>query len=306
MLDGATGTELEARGAPQTSDAAWADCTATHPEIVCAVHEDYIRAGADIITTNTYSTGPHVLRAMGREEVIELWNEASVELARRAIIDAADGREVIVAGSVSAFGNGAMRYQSQDGAYTWGESDTRRLAANIREQIGILTEAGIDMVLLEFLGANADDIEIGVGEALSFGLPVVASLSAEVNADGIAMLSEVSERADDIVEGAQTVEEAVKRIAGTGIAAICAMHSEIDDIDTILPSIRAEWPGVLGAYPNRTGFWNGHQWIFTEEVTPLDYAQRARGWADLGATIVGGCCGTTPDMIAAVSAVLKT
>ena len=277
----------------------------TNPEIVRAVHEDYIRAGADIITTNTYSTGPHVLRQMGKDGVIQPWNTASVGLARQAVGNAAGGREVIVAGSVSAFGNGAMRYQSQDGAYTWGESDARQLAANFREQIGILTEAGVDMVLLECLGANADDIEIGVGEALSSGLPVVASLSAEVNEDDVAVLSEVSTRADDIVGGAQTVGEAVRRIAGTGVTAICAMHSKIDEIDTILPSIRAEWPGIIGAYPNRTGFWNGQRWVFTEEVTPMDYADRARGWVDLGASIVGGCCGTTPDMIAAVSDALQ-
>ncbi|MBT5433124.1 MAG: homocysteine S-methyltransferase family protein [Alphaproteobacteria bacterium] len=108
VLDGATGTELEVRGAPQTSDAAWADCSATHPEIVCAVHEDYIRAGADIITTNTYSTGPHVLRQMGRDEVIAPWNIASVALARKAVAQAAPDREILIAGSASAYGNGAM------------------------------------------------------------------------------------------------------------------------------------------------------------------------------------------------------
>ncbi len=51
VLDGANGTEFEAPGAPQTSDAAWADCSATHPEIVRAVHEDYIRAGGGDGTT---------------------------------------------------------------------------------------------------------------------------------------------------------------------------------------------------------------------------------------------------------------
>ena len=89
VLDGATGTELEARGSPQSSDASWADCSVTHPEIVRDVHEDYVRAGADIITTNTYSTGPHVLRQMGREDAIAPWNRASVAIAREAIANAA-------------------------------------------------------------------------------------------------------------------------------------------------------------------------------------------------------------------------
>ena len=86
VLDGATGTELEARGSPQTSDASWADCGVTHPVTVRDVHEDYVRAGADIITTNTHSTGPHVLRQMDREDAIAPWNRASVAISRDAAI----------------------------------------------------------------------------------------------------------------------------------------------------------------------------------------------------------------------------
>ena len=304
VLDGATGTELEARGAPQTSDAAWADCSATHPEIVCAVHEDYIRAGAEIITTNTYSTGPHVLRAMGREEGIAPWNRASVEIARNAIDKAAEGREVLVAGSVSAYGNGAMRYPSKDGEYVWGEDDLDVLAANYREQIGILVDAGVDLVLLEFLGATSADLEVGVTTALTFDKPVIASLSATVDDNGMAILTNISAHSE-VRRGNETVASAVDRIADCGLDAICAMHSEIDEIDTILPAIRTAWSGRMGAYPNRTGYWDGRKWVFTEQVTPEGYADRARNWRGLGATIIGGCCGTTPAMIEAVAEMLK-
>ena len=305
VLDGATGTELEARGSPQTSDASWADCSVTHPEIVRDVHEDYVRAGADIITTNTYSTGPHVLRQMGREDAIGPWNRASVAIARDAIANAARGRDVLVAGSVSAYGNGAMRYPSRDGRFTWGEDDPDRLGANFHEQIAILVDTGVDLVVLEFLGATTSDIEIGVGRALEFDLPVVASLSAVVDAEGTAVLTSITPQSD-VGRTEVTAGEAVRRIAASGVTAICAMHSEIDEIDTILPAIRSEWEGPLGAYPNRTGFWNGRRWIFTEEVTPDDYAQRARHWVELGANIIGGCCGTTPAMIAATNALLRS
>jgi S-methylmethionine-dependent homocysteine/selenocysteine methylase len=304
VLDGANGTELEVRGAPKTSDAAWADCSATHPEIVCAVHEDYIRAGADIITTNTYSTGPHVLRQMGRDEVIAPWNIASVELARKAVAQAAPDRKVLIAGSASAYGNGAMRYASVDGQYTWSEDDLGKLSANFHEQLSILADAGVDILQLEFLGATANDIEAVVPRALELGLPVIVSLSATVDDKGTAILTDVSS-GSTVDAGTDTVSQAVRRISGSGITAICAMHSEIDEIDTILPAIRAEWSGPLGAYPNRTGFWDGREWVFTEEVTPQAYADRAKRWAGLGATIIGGCCGTTPAMIAAVSEILK-
>lgn len=304
LLDGANGTELEARGAPQTSDASWADCSATHPEIVRAVHEDYVRAGADIITTNTYSTGAHVLRKMGKEDVIAPWNRASVEIAREAIANAADEREVLIAGSASAYGNGAMRYPSIDGEHIWGEDDPDVLADNFREQIGVLVEAGVDIVLLEFLAATAADIEVGVATALTFGKPVIASLSATVDEKGEVILTNISERSE-VTHGDQTVVDTVRRIAGSGVDAICAMHSEIDEIDAILPAIRTAWDGPLGAYPNRTGYWDGRQWVFTEQVTPEGYAGRARRWTELGASVIGGCCGTTPAMIEAVARTLK-
>lgn len=304
VLDGATGTELEARGSPQSSEASWAECSVTNPDIVRSVHEDYVRSGADVITTNTYSTGPHVLRRIGREDAITPWNSASVAIAREAISSAADGREVLVAGSVSAFGNGAMRYPSMDGKFTWGEDNPDLLGANFHEQIAILVEAGVDLVLLEFLGATADDIEIGLGRALAFDLPVIASLSATVDGEGRAVLTAVTLQSD-ISSSGTTAAEAVRRIALSGVTAICAMHSEIDEIETILPAIRFEWSGPVGAYPNRTGFWNGLRWVFTEDVTPEGYARKARRWVELGASIIGCCCGTTPAMIAATSARLR-
>ena len=242
VLDGATGTELEVRGSPQSSDASWAECSVTNPDIVRSVHEDYVRSGADVITTNTYSTGPHVLRQIGRGDAVAPWNSASVAIARDAISGAAGDREVLVAGSVSAFGNGAMRYPSMDGKFTWGEDDPDRLGANFHEQIAILVEAGVDLVLLEFLGATADDIEIGLGRALAFDVPVVASLSAAVDGEGRAVLTTVTPQSD-VGRTGTTAAEAVRRIAPSGVTAICAMHSEIDETETILPAIRLrmEW-----------------------------------------------------------------
>ena len=192
-----------------------------------------------------------------------------------------------------------------DGKFTWGEDNPGRLGANFHEQITILVDAGVDLILLEFLGATALDIEIGVGRALEFGLPVAASLSAAVDDEGTAVLADVTPQSE-IGRTEVTASEAVRRISASGVTAICAMHSEIDGIDTILPAIRSEWEGPLGAYPNRTGFWNGRHWIFTGEVTPDVYARKARLWVELGANIIGGCCGTTPAMIAATSALLRS
>ena len=99
VLDGAMGTELERRGVPM-DDAAWsAAALITHPDTVREVHEDYIRAGADVIITNTFATARHVLE-MG-EQFREL-NTRAVALAKEARENAADGA-VFIAGSLSTF-----------------------------------------------------------------------------------------------------------------------------------------------------------------------------------------------------------
>src|SRR5215204_4880549 len=84
ILDGATGTELERRGAPM-DDAAWdAAALATHPDMVREVHEDYIRAGADVIITNTFATARHVLEPAGMGGQFRELNTRAVTLAKEA------------------------------------------------------------------------------------------------------------------------------------------------------------------------------------------------------------------------------
>ena len=82
VLDGAIGTELEARGAPQRSDAAWADCNETHPGIVAAVHEDYVRTGGDFIAC---STGLHILEQIGLGNPVSNRRNGALELASHIV-----------------------------------------------------------------------------------------------------------------------------------------------------------------------------------------------------------------------------
>src|ERR687895_2791314 len=91
LLDGAMGTELERRGVPM-DDAAWdAAALVTHPDTVREVHEDYIRAGADVIITNTFATARHVLESAGMGERFRELNTRAVALAKEARENAAEG-----------------------------------------------------------------------------------------------------------------------------------------------------------------------------------------------------------------------
>ncbi|MFL5334674.1 MAG: homocysteine S-methyltransferase family protein, partial [Geminicoccaceae bacterium] len=103
ILDGATGTELQRRGVPM-DDVAWcALATASHPDILRAIHGDYVRAGADLVTANTFASARHMLDRAGIGARTADLNRRSVTLAREAAAQAGDevGRHVAVAGSIS-------------------------------------------------------------------------------------------------------------------------------------------------------------------------------------------------------------
>jgi S-methylmethionine-dependent homocysteine/selenocysteine methylase len=84
ILDGAIGTELQQRGVPMDASAWCATAMKSRPHIVREVHEDYIRAGADVITANTFSTARHALEVAGLGDEVDALNRQAVELAREA------------------------------------------------------------------------------------------------------------------------------------------------------------------------------------------------------------------------------
>ena len=304
ILDGAIGTELENHGIPQLHDASWAECLETHPQIVQKVHDDYIQAGADIITTNTYSTGPNVLRKIKQADNIRNWNRSAVDLARRARDSALDTREIYIAGSVSAFGNGAMHYEGIKDGIKWGESDPSILKSNFIEQTEILVEAGVDFVLLELLGARLEDIQMVIETTSNCEIPVCLSLSGIVFPDEDTIWLQTTDGSSGLARS-QVFKEAIDVVSKQDLLALLAHHLEIDLVSKAIEEIKSRWQGTTGVYPNRTGHWDGKRWIFVEDVTPQIYANLAKQWISQGAQIIGGCCGVTPDHISAVSRELR-
>ena len=104
VIDGGMGTELERRGVPMHAET-WAGAALVeHPDAVVDVHADFIRAGAEVIITNTFGASPHMLQAMGYGERAEAIIRGSVDLARRARDRV--GRDVAIAGSISTMAAG--------------------------------------------------------------------------------------------------------------------------------------------------------------------------------------------------------
>lgn len=278
VLDGATGTELEKRGVPM-DDAAWcAAALVTHPETVREVHEDYIRAGADVIITNTFPTARHVLEPAGMGERFRELNTLAVELARQARESVAE-LPVYIAGSISTF---SARHDNSR------EPPEQTARANYREQAEVLAEAGVDLIALEMM-RDIEQTRYALQAAASTGLPVWVGFSCKRAADGTVMLW----------DGGHTLAEALSEIPPLGASLVNVMHTLVEDAGPALREVTAGWRGPVGAYPH-AGKFIMPNWQFTDMIPPEDFARRAREWLDLGARVIGGCCGIGPDHIRAL------
>ena len=276
ILDGATGTELQSRGVPMHGFAWSAAALDTHPETVRAVHEDYVRAGADVIIANTFSTARHVLEPAGLGDRVRALNQRAVALAQEARENAAVGRPVAVAGSISSFRARVTPAGQLEGSY--------------QEQAESLAEAGVDLVALEMMGDFAQAAP-AIRAAATTGLPVWAGFSCLLGDDGVVRFFDGSPFATGLTEGLALLAD-----LPPGDVAVTVMHTLTEETAPALEIVRRHWSGVTGAYAH-SGRWVDPEWEFDDSVSPEDYLSAAQQWVAMGAQIIGGCCAIGPEYI---------
>lgn len=282
LLDGATGTELEKRGVPM-DDAAWcATALATHPEVVREVHEDYIRAGAEVIITNTFPAAKHVLEEAGMGDRFRELNARAAELAREARENAAEG-QVYIAGSISTFP------ARLDHGYDPGEREARD---NYAEQAEVLAEGGVDLIALEMM-RDVEQTRYAIEAALKTRLPVWLGFSCKRTADGTVVLWDERD----------TLAEALESLPLRDISLVSIMHTQTEDTVPALHEVRERWDGPVGAYPHYGEFVMPN-WQFIDKISPEDFAAEAQQWIEAGAHAIGGCCGTGPEHVRVLRQVL--
>lgn len=273
LLDGATGTELERRGVPMHGKVWSAEAILTHPRIVQAIHQDYIRAGVDIITVNSFSTARHMLLHAGLAGQFRHLNRQAVKLALRARELAATG-PVAVAGSIAPTTfctDPAKCYPPSGEAFAW-----------YAEQAELLAESGADLLLIEMI----EDLEQGalaVQAACGTGLPVWLGFSCRRNDAGEIMLW----------ERRHTLRQGIETIFRIGGSAALIMHTEVAEATEALAILTACRQGPLGVYAH-SGRFVMPCWKFNDIISPEEYAVAAGRWIAMGARIIGGCCGIGP------------
>ena len=271
VLDGAWGTELQARGlALGECPDAW---NLSHPDRVEAVARAYVEAGSDVILTNTFRSNRIALADTELEARAREMSRAGVEISRRA----AAGRARIFA-SMGPSGK----------LLAAGDVDERALQEAFAEQARALAEGGADAIVIETMSDPAE-AAIAVRAARETGLPVVACMTFDsgANFDRTMMGTTVEAAMHALVEAGADVIGANCGVGIAGYVPICQrLHAATER--PIWIKANAGLPEVVdGKIVYRT--------------TPQAFAAYARPLLEAGASFLGGCCGTNPDFIRALS-----
>jgi S-methylmethionine-dependent homocysteine/selenocysteine methylase len=283
VIDGGMGSELEAQGATMDHEAWSGLVNLADPALVRRVHDDYVRAGADVLITNTFMSGTGPLERAGQGARFEAANSNAVRAARDAA-GAAD-RTIVIAGSVSVTRLGAPEIAP-------GQDEHRGLRDGYARQIDLLAREGVDLIALEMVD-HPRYAEPAVEAALGGGRPVWL---------GLCVHEDERDRGERPTPSITAEHRQVAQLAqGDAFDAVCVMHTDIRDVDAALGLVGESWDGRVGVYPHH-GEWRRPSWQFLE-LPPDRFAELARGWRARGVSMIGGCCGIGPSQIAALRSV---
>ncbi|MBZ2171864.1 homocysteine S-methyltransferase family protein [Nitratidesulfovibrio sp. SRB-5] len=275
VFDGGMGTMLQSRGLPPGVSPELF-CLA-RPDVLVGIHADYLRAGADVLTTNTFGGCIHKLgTGPGAPDVVE-FNRAMARAAREAVL--ASGREAFVAGSVGPSGH-FMR--------PLGDLDPAELVAAFRAQIRGLVQGGVDLILAETQFDLAEARAIVLAVRAECDLPVGVSMTFE---NGVSL---TGTRPEVFV---QSMLNMGVDLVGTNCSAGPEQMAEVaDELLAIseVPVLVEPNAGLPELVDGKTVF----------RLGPDDFARHTARFAASGVRMLGGCCGTTPDHIAALRGAL--
>jgi len=283
--DGAMGTMLNARGA------GFAGCfdalNLNEPGLVADIHREYIEAGAEIIQTNTFGANRYKLAAHGLEEKATAINRAGVELARRVVL--ATFKDVLVAGDVGPLGVRLAPF---------GREQPAQARQAFAEQIQALADGGVDLLIIETF-SDLYEIREAVAAARDVcDLPIIASLT--FTRDDRTLLGDTPAKA------AQSLSESSADVIGIncsgGPAQIWRILRQMRGALPFVPAGSAPYFSVMpnAGWPEQVG---GR---IMYPANPDYFGEYALAFCEAGARIIGGCCGTTAEHIAAMRAALDT
>ena len=291
VIDGGTGTELERRGVPATPGAWCGPASIEHFDVLVEIHMDYIKAGAEIITTNTYASNRLMLNEAGLGDQFSQINESAVAAALRSRREM-DREDVLVAGCLSHM------CPVSPGTSAWDPSkmpSKQAMSDAFGEMADLQKAAGCEAIFLEMMYCPRR-MPIAFAAAAETGLPVWAGFSARRHDDG-RLLS--FDQVDDI-----PFEVLLGILDQFEVDAAGIMHTSPNITADALQVLRSKFSGPMTAYPD-SGYFKMPDWQFDNIIPPNELRDYAEQWIEEGVQVVGGCCGLSPEHIAALTALKR-
>lgn len=265
VADGATGTNLQARGLAQgMASEQW---VVENPEAIMQLHRDFVAAGSNLLLTSTFGGTPLRLEHCGLQQRTAEVNRRAAELARAA----GNGAAVLVGGSMGPTGHlfeplGPLSRADAVAAYA--------------EQARGLAQGGVDVLVIETMFDMGEATAAMEGARSQTNLPIVCSFSYDMGAH--------------TMMGLQPAQVATELTAlGVDVVGINCGKSLADNL-AALKAVRAATVKPIWMKPNAGLPRMGPDDIALYDVTPADMGAQARLWIEAGAQVIGGCCGTSP------------
>lgn len=276
ILDSAMGTELQARGCDVSLPLWSAKAIIERPDVIRHIHIDNIDTGADIVTANTFRTQRRTYEKAGYRhndmdfgETAKYYTTEAVELAKDAVMIAAEEDEVIVAGCIAPL---------EDSYRPDLTPDTDILCSEHNEHIQNLVDAGSDLLLAETL-TNIGEISAVLNQLHKFDLDYVISITP---------------RNEKELFSGEPISEALSIINkfSPAVVSVNCIHPSL--VEHVIEQIRMNTDIPLGAYANigDPHYKDGDP--MKKTVSPDEYFNYAKKWKSIGVRLIGGCCGTGP------------
>jgi homocysteine S-methyltransferase len=272
LMDGATGTELERRGADTTSPIWSALALLDSPALLEQIHLDYLEAGAEMLIANTFRTQSRSLDKLGVGDQAAQLTALAVSIAQGAVRKS--GKQAFVAGSMAPLEDS---YTPYDQPYAQFLSEHGEIANN-------LASAGVDLLMIETMN-TVKEAQAAAEAAQATGLPFGVSF--------------VCDKQGKLISG-EPLRAAVVAVSPFGPSFFSINCTPTPSLHIALSALRAATDLPIAAYGNAHHTEDFAHWGESEATHPEGYAHYAAEWLASDAKLIGGCCGTTPEHIAAI------
>lgn len=275
VCDGAMGTLLYARGVPVGHNLS--DLNISNPRLVQRIHQEYVLAGASVVETNTFDANYFKLTAHGAEDKLYETNLKACKIARETV-----GNDIYVAGSVGPLG------KMLEPVGKVSETEAKKVFSM---QMSALKDGGIDLLILETI-LDLKEMKIALTAAKEiFDVPVICQFT--FTEGGVTPAGDSPEAC---------VEE-IEKLGGDAIGANCGVGPESTLI--VIKRLANVSNIPISVQPN-AGFPMYESGRMVYFATPAYFAEQAKRFVKLGAKMVGGCCGTTPEHIKAMAEAVES